>query len=160
MISFRPVQQHEFTAFAEYFVADYATEITLNYRLSEADALAQARQEIKSSFPQQEKTAGQVLLCITHHEAGGEQHIGYLWYKPDVELKSAYICDFYLFPAFRGQGFGSEAMKRLEERLEAEGYTQIKLRVAAENQQARHVYEANGFAVTGINMNKLLGKQT
>lgn len=160
MISFRPVLQHEFAAFVAYFVADYAREITLNYRLSETDALTQAQREIECSFPQQEKTSGQVLLCIIHHDAGEEQPIGYLWYKSDAELKSAYINDFYLFPAFRGQGFGSKAMKCLEERLEADGYTQIKLRVAAENQQARHVYEANGFAVTGINMNKLLGKRT
>ena len=160
MISFRPVQQHEFAAFAEYFVADYATEITLNYRLSEADALIQAQREIESSFPQREKTAGQVLLCIISHKSGEEQHIGYLWYKSDAERRSAYIYDFYLFPAFRGQGFGSASMKLLEEKLEHEGFIQITLRVAAENQQARHVYEANGFAVTGINMNKLLGKRT
>lgn len=159
MISFRPVQHHEFADFVAYFIADYATEITLNYRLSEADALAQARREVGSSFPDREKTAGQVLLCIILHTAGEEQHIGYLWYKPDPELKSAYINDFYLFPPFRGQGFGSMAMKRLEERLEKDGFTQLKLRVAADNQQARHVYEANGFAVTGINMNKLLGTQ-
>lgn len=159
MISFRPIQHHEFAAFADYFIADYAREILLNYRLSEADALAQARGEIASSFPEQENTAGQVLLCIIHSPAEDAQHIGYLWYKPDHELKSAYINDFYLFPPFRGKGFGSQAMKYLEERLEEEGFTQLKLRVAADNQQARHVYEANGFAVTGINMNKLLGKQ-
>jgi len=160
MISFRPIQHHEFADFADYFVADYATEITLNYRLSEADALAQAQEEIASSFPDREKTVGQVLLCITLENADETQHIGYLWYKPDHELKSAYINDFYLFPNFRGKGFGSQAMKRLEEQLEDDGFTQLKLRVAADNQQARHVYEANGFAVTGINMNKLLGKRT
>lgn len=155
MISFRPVEQQEFAAFVDYFVTDYAMEIVANYRLSEGDALQQARREVESSFPEAENTPGQVLLCIMQ----AQQHIGYLWYKPDVEMKSAYINDFYLFPRFRGQGFGSEAMKRLEEKLEADGFTQLKLRVAAENQQARHVYEANGFAVTGINMNKLLGKQ-
>jgi len=156
MISFRPVQQHEFAAFVDYFVSDYAIEIVANYRLSEGEARQQARREVESSFPGAENTPGQVLLCIMQ----AQRHIGYLWYKPDAELKSAYINDFYLFPKFRGQGVGSEAMKQLEEKLEADGYTQIKLRVAAENQQARNVYEANGFAVTGINMNKLLGKRT
>jgi ribosomal protein S18 acetylase RimI-like enzyme len=88
--------------------------------------------------------------------SGDEQHIGYLWYKPDTELKSVYINDFYLFPNFRGMGLGSEAMKSLEVHLVKDGYTQIKLRVAADNQKARQVYDSNGFRVTGINMNKLL----
>lgn len=157
MISFRPVQHHEFAAFADYFIADYAEEIAVNYRLSEADALLQARRDLESSFPDRESTAEQVLLCIIQNDT---QHIGYLWYKPDLQLMSAYINDFYLFPAFRGQGFGSKAMKQLENKLEEEGFTQLKLRVAAGNQQARHVYEANGFEVTGINMNKLLGNRT
>lgn len=157
MVSFRPVHAHEFAAFVDYFIADYATEIEVNYRLSKDAALNQARNETALSFPDNEKTPGQVLLCITWLNAGEEQHIGYLWYKPDPELKSAYINDFYLFPAFRGKGLGSEAMKRLEEKLRAEGFTQLKLRVAAYNQQARRVYEANGFGVTGINMNKVLG---
>ncbi|WP_154058909.1 GNAT family N-acetyltransferase, partial [Pseudescherichia vulneris] len=90
-------------------------------------------------------------------EAEKDHHIGYLWYKPDPQLHSAFINDFYLFPAFRGQGLGSEAMKQLELRLMAEGCKQIKLRVAAGNPQARRVYENNGFNVTGINMNKVLG---
>lgn len=157
MVMFRPMLSHEFLAFVEYFVADYANEIASNYRLSPADALLQARRETESSFPDGEKSAGQVVLCITQTRQGEEQHIGYLWYKPDAQLKSIYINDFYLFPKFRGLGLGSEAMKCLEGRLIQEGYKQIKLRVAADNRRARQVYESNGFGVTGINMNKILG---
>lgn len=157
MVMFRPMLSHEFLAFVEYFVADYANEIASNYRLSPADALLQARRETESSFPDGEKSAGQVVLCITQTRQGEEQHIGYLWYKPDEQLKSIYINDFYLFPKFRGLGLGSEAMKCLEGRLIQEGYKQIKLRVAADNRRARQVYESNGFGVTGINMNKILG---
>lgn len=156
MVSFRPILSHEFLAFVDYFVEDYAAEIVANYRFPKADALLQARREIATSFPNGENTAGQVLMCITYMQAGEEHPIGYLWYKPDTELKSVYINDFYLFPNFRGMGLGSEAMKSLEVHLIKDGYTQIKLRVAADNQKARQVYESNGFRVTGINMNKLL----
>ncbi|MCE0799218.1 GNAT family N-acetyltransferase [Buttiauxella sp. S04-F03] len=157
MVTFKPMLSHDFLAFVDYFVVDYASEIASSYRLSEADALLQARRETEASFPDGEKSAGQVVLCITQTHLGEEQHIGYLWYKPDSELKSIYINDFYLFPQFRGQGLGSEAMKCLEEQLIQQGYNQIKLRVAADNRRARQVYETNGFAVTGINMNKILG---
>lgn len=157
MITFRSPSRHEFLAFVDYFIPDYAAEIVNNYLLSEEDALAQARRELEASFPDGEKSAGQILLCIVLNEAEKENHIGYLWYKPDPQLHSAFINDFYLFPAFRGKGFGSEAMKQLELRLVEEGCKQIKLRVAAGNPQARRVYENNGFNVTGINMNKVLG---
>lgn len=157
MVTFRTPSRHEFLAFFDYFVPDYAAEIVSNYRLSEVDAVEQARRELEGSFPDGANSAGQVLLCIILSESAEEQHIGYLWYKPDPQLHSAFINDFYLFPAFRGQGFGSEAMKQLELRLVEEGYKQIKLRVAAGNPQARRVYENNGFNVTGINMNKVLG---
>jgi RimJ/RimL family protein N-acetyltransferase len=33
---------------------------------------------------------------------------------------------------------------------------QIKLRVAGDNERARHLYEVSGFQVTGINMSKPL----
>lgn len=157
MITFRSPSRHEFQAFVDYFIPDYAAEIVSNYLLSEEDALAQARRELEASFPDGEKSAGQILLCIVLNDAEKENHIGYLWYKPDPQLHSAFINDFYLFPAFRGKGFGSAAMKQLELRLVEEGSKQIKLRVAAGNPQARRVYENNGFNVTGINMNKVLG---
>lgn len=157
MVTFRVPTSREFSAFVDYFIPDYAAEIASNYRLSEVDAVEQARRELEASFPDGEKSAGQVLLCIILSAPEKEHHIGYLWYKPDPQLHSAYINDFYLFPTFRGQGFGSEAMKQLEMRLVEEGYKQVKLRVAADNAQAGRVYENNGFNVTGINMNKVLG---
>lgn len=157
VITFRSPTNQEFQAFVDYFIPDYAAEIVSNYRLSEEDALAQARRDLEASFPDGEKSAGQVLLCIILSAPEKEHHIGYLWYKPDPHLHSVYINDFYLFPLFRGQGYGSEAMKQLELRLIEGGCKQIKLRVAAGNPQARRVYENNGFNVTGINMNKVLG---
>lgn len=157
MVTFRSPTSREFSAFVNYFIPDYATEIVSNYHLSEVAAVEQARRELEASFPDGENSTGQVLLCIIHSESNQENHIGYFWYKPDPHLHSAWINDFYLFPTFRGQGFGSEAMKQLEVRLVQEGYKQVKLRVAADNAQARRVYENNGFNVTGINMNKVLG---
>jgi len=156
MIALRPIHKDEFSAFLDYFIQDYATEITVNYRLSEQDALAQASRDAEQSFPQAEQTPDQIVLCITLQQDGSEQHIGYFWYKADTVLKSAYINDFCIFERFRRQGYGSAAMKALEQKLREEGFIQLKLRVAEGNQQARQLYTSSGFCVTGINMNKLL----
>lgn len=157
MIFFSPVSAITFQGFVDYFVADYAAEIVANYSLSEAEALVQAKQEIENSFPLAENTPGHRLLCIMHADNATETHIGYLWYKVQPLQKSAFINEFYLFPSFRRQGFGRLALAALETLLTQEGIRQINLRVAGDNEHARHVYAASGFRVTGFNMNKVLG---
>lgn len=156
MVVLHPMSETDFAGFLAYFIPDYAAEIAANYHLSPDDALAQAKREAAASLPEGEKTAGQSLKRIVHSENGAEQRIGYLWYRANAEDSSAFIYDFYLLPEFRGQGFGSLAMQSLESLLASEGIRQIKLRVAAENTHAKKVYEANGYQVTGYNMNKLL----
>lgn len=68
----------------------------------------------------------------------------------------AFIMDFSIFPAYQGQGFGKQALIALEQELKRQGFQQIKLRVAPDNKRARHVHEATGFQVTGINMSRPL----
>lgn len=156
MVVLHPMSETDFAGFLAYFIPDYAAEIATNYHLSPDDALAQAKREAAASLPDGEKTAGQSLKRIVRSENGTEQRIGYLWYRTNAEDSSAFIYDFYLLPEFRSQGLGSLAMQSLESLLASEGIRQIKLRVAAENAQAKKVYEANGYQVTGYNMNKLL----
>lgn len=64
MITFRPLTADEFAAFTDYFIADYAAEIVSNDRISQEDALRQARQTILSSFPDGEKRPG-TLFCLS-----------------------------------------------------------------------------------------------
>lgn len=158
MIELRPMRDSEFPAYLDYFIPDYAAEIAANYRLSHEAALAQARREIEAGLPDGVDTAGQVLLCLVDPSEATEALVGYLWYKPDAAMKSAFITDFHILGRHQGQGLGKQAMERLESDLKARGFTQIKLRVAGDNARARHVYEVSGFQVTGINMGKVIGE--
>ncbi|CAM3305283.1 putative N-acetyltransferase YycN [Klebsiella spallanzanii] len=154
MILLRPMRDDEYLAYLDYFIPDYTAEITANYALSPSDALAQAQREIAADLPDGVNTRGQILLCLFTDIEDVETQIGYLWYKPDDAMRSAFIYDFYIFPALQGQGLGKQAMVAFEKELKSKGISQIKLRVAGDNQRARHVYEATGFRVTGINMSK------
>ncbi|WP_426448691.1 GNAT family N-acetyltransferase [Siccibacter colletis] len=158
MIVFRPLTAADFPAWRDYFIADYAREIVENYRLTPGEAQRQAARDVELSFPDGPGTAGQQLVHILAANGGSSQPIGYLWYKPDPIMRSVFICDFFLFAHCRGQGFGKAALHQLETQLAAEGYTQMMLRVAAHNTAARRVYDACGFNVTGINMNKVLNR--
>jgi ribosomal protein S18 acetylase RimI-like enzyme len=156
MISFRPMRDNEYPAYLDYFITDYATEITANYGLSAPQALAQAKQEIANDLPLGINTPGEVMLCIVNQTAEAESVAGYLWYRPDSAGRSVFIKDFHIFGADQGKGFGRQTLHALETELARTGFEQIKLRVAADNQRAKHVYEMSGFRVTGLNMSKTI----
>ena len=152
MITLRPLQTHEFAAFAAYFVPDYAAEIVANFRTPLADALAQAAQDLAHDLPQGAATPGETLMCIML----GDQVIGYLFYTTDPASNSAFIKDFHVLPPHQGQGHGTAALAALEASLKPQGITQFRLRVAAKNHAAHRLYTKLGFFPTGINMAKIL----
>ena len=156
MIRLRPMHADEYPGYLDYFIADYAREITANYRLSPEESLARARQEIADDLPEGVNTPGQVLLCLMARQANTDRLVGYLWYKPDAAMRRVFIYDFHIFNACQGQGLGKQAMQVFEAAMREQGVEQIGLRVAGDNARARHVYEATGFHVTGINMSKRL----
>lgn len=154
MIVLRPMRDEEYPAYLDYFIPDYAAEISANYALSPAAAVVQAQREIAADLPDGVNTRGQVLCCLFDESDGAEKRVGYLWYKPDAEMRSAFICDFYIYPTFQGQGLGKQAIAAFEHVLKRQGISQIKLRVAGDNQRARRLYKATGFHITGVNMSK------
>lgn len=153
MISFQLMSNENFTQYLEYFISDYAKEISVNYGLSMAQSLNQAKQEIARDLPAGVETANQVLLCILN-KSFSEEIIGYIWYS--VDDKTIYINDFCILPPHRRKGQSRKALSTLESLLNAEGYHEIRLRVAANNALAQHIYVTGGFRVTGINMAKRL----
>lgn len=158
MIAFRPMHRSEFSGYLDYFIPDYAAEISTNYGLSSAAALAQAKREIAEDLPDGPDTPGHVLLCITDDATGNDDLIGYLWYRPDEDSRLAFINDFHILAAHQGNGYGKRALSALEATLSREGFEQIRLRVAADNERAHHIYRTGGFRTTGINMSKWISK--
>lgn len=152
-ITLRPMRGDEFDGYLEYFIPDYAAEIESNYGLGLEEARARAVREIGEDLAQGVETVGQVLLCIIN----AEDLVGYLWYKPDHTARTAFIYDFYILPAHRGQGYGKQALIQLETHLATEGILQIGLRVAADNAPAQSMYNKGGYRTTGINMIKRIG---
>lgn len=152
MITLRPLQSHEFPAFAAYFVPDYAAELVANYGVSQAAALAEAAEDLALDLPQGADTPGEVLMCIVL----GEHVIGYLFYALNESRHFAFIKDFHVLPPYQGNGHGTAAIAALTALLKPQGITQLRLRVAAKNAAAHRLYTKLGFFPTGINMAKTL----
>lgn len=144
----------DFTDFLKIIVPDYADDLCDNYYLSREDALLQAKSEINALLTGGAATPGQVLLSIYEDSPEGDYKTGYFWYSPDLNSGAAFLYNFYIFPDHRNKGLGKKALAMLEKHLADQGIRQIKLRVAADNGRAKHVYETAGYRVTGFNMNK------
>ena len=142
------MRDDEFRGYLDYFIPDYAAEISSNYGLSPQDAQAKALLEINEDLAQGPATPDHGLLCITE----GTEVIGYLWYKPDQKTRSVFIYDFSILPPHQRKGHATQALVTFEAMLAKDGFEQIKLRVAADNKPAQNLYLKDGFRATGINM--------
>lgn len=146
----RAMRLAEYSEWQRLFIEDYAADLRVNYGYSAELALERAHKSLDDYLPQGLESPRQVLLSIEVQH----QVVGYLWYQQD-EL-SAYILDFLVLPACRGNGYAKQAMQQLAVQLRQQGIAEIKLRVAANNSRAKALYEACQFQVTGYNMSRSL----
>lgn len=79
-------------------------------------------------------------------DAGVDRLVAYgeLW--EDRELDEAELARLVVDPAVRGRGVGRALARALADEARRRGFTQVWLRVVAENAAARRAYEAAGFA--------------
>lgn len=158
VIELRPMRPDEFPAFLAYFIPDYAAEIAANFGLPEDAARARAAHEVAEDLPQGVETPGQTLLCITQGGPSAEAVVGSFWLRLQQGSTTAFVSDFHIFPARQNQGLGRQALAALDTWLASAGFEHLRLRVAADNARARHLYETGGFRTTGINMSKPVGR--
>jgi len=159
MLYLRNMNEDEFPAYVDYFVADYGIEIKASYNKTTEQALEIARNEIKNDLPHGVHTKGNFLLCIELEKKERRSTIGYLWYARNDDEMSAFIDDFYIFPDYRHEGYARKSIAILEKSLADSGIKEIRLRVAYSNEIALALYKKAGFITTGINMAKNIVKE-
>jgi len=72
------------------------------------------------------------------------------------ESAYAFMSDLFVIPECRHQGVGSQLTMKLEEQAQMMGATNIALRVAAENEDARHFYIKEQYQEKFVVMSKEL----
>ena len=157
MIVLRAMRKEEYPAYCQYFIDDYSHEIAKNHGHSMELAIELAKKDLHRCFPNGLEGNEHSLLCIDVEVAGKQNLVGYLWHSDNIENKSTFIYDFYVFSDYRGSGYGTEAISIFEKQLQVRGINQIKLRVAYHNERALKLYQEVGFVITGFNMSKRVG---
>ena len=148
MVKLEPLQQEDFEWFLERGIREYAEDHVRNGNWPAEGALERSRKEFEYYLPEGINTKDQYLWSLV--EEGNK--IGILWVQ--VKDQKAFIFDFLIDEAFRGKGFGKQALRAMDETLKSMNVESVGLHVFGDNITAQELYKKVGFKITGIHMKK------
>jgi RimJ/RimL family protein N-acetyltransferase len=146
----------EFRAYLERTMPEYADEHVRAGNWHPSEALQKSQEAFDQLLPEGLASAKQFLYTIV--AADTDTPVGTLWFGVfDERVRPlAFLWDFIIFPEFRRQGYATQALGALEEKVRALGIDYIGLHVFAHNVGARSLYLKMGYEETDINMAKTL----
>lgn len=154
-LTLRPATGTEYEAWTSRAVAGYAAEIAASGEMSPEAAMAKARRDHERALPDGLATDGQLLWRLV---ADG-QPVGWLWLAipgPHGDPDMAWVNLVEVDEAFRGRGYGREAMLLAEAEARSRGMRSVGLNVHGSNAVARSLYAGLGYQVTAQQMKKPL----
>jgi ribosomal protein S18 acetylase RimI-like enzyme len=93
------------------------------------------------------------LAVLGNGESAGFISVGELA-NPAIGLPMGAILDFWVKPAVRRQGIGSELLDHAIEYIRSQGYTHASILVSQSNNQAMRLYQRRGFYPDRLTMVK------
>lgn len=154
-LRFRKMTKKEFTSFLEVTIPDYAKSRAVVDHLSYEEALKNAHQAFKKLLPKGLKTQNHHLYSVLNKK----DWMGWVWISilgKTPSTQKIYIYYLYLFPDFRGKGFGIDLLNFVEKKAEDLGINRIELHVFGDNKIARKLYKKLGYHETSVMMEKLV----
>ncbi|MEI5906816.1 GNAT family N-acetyltransferase [Bacillus spongiae] len=145
--------EEEFSSYFDEKVERYTEVLSHHVHEEGEEPVVKAAKQLKALLPEGVNTPNHYLFNVNH----GSKRIGFVWLKVELNKKSAFLYEIYLFDEYRGKGFGSQVMNDIEKWLIKKGVNYFKLHVFGSNTGARKLYEELGFDLMGINMMKPIG---
>ncbi len=158
MVELIPMTEDQFRGYLGFAVANYAREAVRAGNVAPQAAMQAAQQQFDHLLPMGLDTPDQHLSAI--RDGARAENVGYLWFgvRDDGARPFVALYDLLIFEAYRRQGYGSQALRALEQEVKALGFHEIRLHVFGHNHPARALYEKMGYAATNVTMAKRLEK--
>jgi ribosomal protein S18 acetylase RimI-like enzyme len=150
-VTFRPLREDEFEAWAAEHTQGYAEGMISFADLSRDHAEAKAERELAAVLPQGVETES-THLWVVEDETG--RNVGSILLG--VREGEAWLYDITIAEAERGRGFGRAAMLALEDEVRSLGFDKLLLNVWGGNEVARSLYSSLGYAEVSVWMKKRL----
>ena len=112
-------------------------------------ALERSKKEFEHYLPDGIHTKDQYVWSIVDE---GNRKLGVLWVQ--VKDQKAFIFEFVIDEAFRGKGYGKQALTAMDQELRSMDVESVALHVFGDNVSAQELYRKMGFEITGIHMRK------
>ena len=145
------IEQQDFEAFLERGIREYAEDHVRNENWPAEGALERSGEQFEKLLPGGIHSKHQHLWSIIDDD---NNKIGVLWVQ--VKDGKAFIFDFFINEAFRGRGYGKQALAAMDEKLKAMDVESVALHVFGDNITAQELYKRMGFEISGIHMRKKL----
>jgi ribosomal protein S18 acetylase RimI-like enzyme len=155
VLALRPATQDEFDEWLPRQRAAYAEQIIASGSLPPRKAREKAQLDTGRAFRDGIGTPGQVIFRLV----AGEEPVGWLWLavpQGDDNPHMAWVNDVEIDAAYRGRGYGRQAMLLAEQEARSRGMTTIGLNVHGHNTVARALYDSLGYETMTQQMSKLL----
>lgn len=153
MVKLEPIQQEDFDRFLARGIREYAADHVRNGNWPAEGALERSKKEFDQLLPDGIHSKDQYVWSIVTDE---NKKVGVLWVQ--VKDQKAFIYDFIIDDAFRGQGFGKQALAAMDEKLKSMDVASVALHVFGDNVTAQELYKKTGFEIAGIHMRKQYSK--
>ena len=144
-VKLREMTEEEFQRFYRWSLENQTRELMAQLHLSREAAEQSAEKELAEMLPEGLCTEHNHLLTILEEE----ESVGFVWllYEEFEGRKQSFICDFALWEAKRGKGYGVAAMQLAEELAAKDGCQESVLFVTDDNLAARALYSKCGYRV-------------
>src|SRR5688572_3756304 len=114
MIKLEPIEQADFARFLERGIREYAEDHIRNGNWPAEGALERSKKEFERLLPDGIHSKDQYIYSLIDEDGN---KIGVFWVQ--VRDQNAFIYDFIIDEAFRGKGYGKQALIALDERLKS-----------------------------------------
>lgn len=152
MVYFVPITEEAFAEYRKGSVREYA-DLQVSAGLWPAnEAMKLSEREFGRLLPQGVATKNHFLYQIEAVETGEPVGVAWVAVLSKNGVREGYIYDIRIDEGARSKGYGTTAMKLLEEKIRDMGVNTIRLRVHAHNKKAHELYQRLGYEETDVMM--------
>ena len=152
-IALEIITDDDFKNYLNFQIQEYAKEKIKSGNWSEKDALDLSRKSFLNFLPDGRDTKGHTIMTIV--DSNSHEKVGVLWVEwNNKEYNATYIWDIVIYENFRRKGYGSAALKHLENICKEKASSAICLHVFGHNRSAIAMYNSLGYYPTNVIMKK------